>query len=338
VHIGVICATYGEPERNSFAEQWIYSYRILKGLTRKIAKIPRPMLPIIATARARVRVRLWHEHQFASPLEHLHEETVTSIGAELRRRRINNITVAAAYEFRRPDMAAIMPKLRAQGCDSLIIVPMYIADGDFTNGMTRWAVNSALSRGAWPSGNLTYCTLADDPPTTDRLAATLANHCLSSMASRGIASPAKDWALMLAAHGTVITAPPGVDNGLVHAAKDLIRLKAILKPHLGLVRLGWLNHTRGGKWTTPAVLDALNRVQSRGFKKLVYFPWGFTTDNAETALEGRIAVHDLTTPFERVEHLECMNTQQSFVNLIADRLCDHLKGAALTVAAASHVA
>jgi ferrochelatase len=337
VHIGVICATYGEPERNSFAEQWIYSYRILKSLTRKIAKIPRPILPIIATARARGRVRLWHEHHFTSPLEHLHEETVACLDGELRRRGISNITVAAAYEFRRPDMAAIMRKLRAQGCDRLVIVPMYIADGDFTNGMTRWAVNDALSRGAWPADNLTYCTLANDEATTSRLAATLAEHCLSSMNTRGITA-AKDWALMLAAHGTVITAPPGVDNGLVHAAKVLIRLKAMLKPHLGLVRIGWLNHTRGGKWTTPSVLDALARVQSRGFKKLVYFPWGFTTDNAETALEGRIAVHDLATPFERVEHLECMNTQQSFVNLMTDRLCDHLKGAALTVAAASHVA
>ena len=50
--VGVVLATYGEPQRNSFAEQWMYSYRILERLTRKIAPIPRPVLPIIATARA----------------------------------------------------------------------------------------------------------------------------------------------------------------------------------------------------------------------------------------------------------------------------------------------
>lgn len=323
--VGIIPATYGEPFRNSFADQWVYSYRILSKLTRKIAAIPRPLLPIIATARARGRVRLWGEHGFVSPLERLHEETSAALDVELRRRGITDALVIPAYEFRRPGIDDALRALRAKGCDRVVMVPMYIADGDFTHGMTRMAVGDALAARAWDRPDtLSYCYLADDDATTDRLAATLAGHCLASMKSRGITDPAKDWALMLAAHGTVITPPPGVDNGLAHAARVLIRLKTKLKPHLGLVRIGWLNHTRGGKWTTPSVMDALARVRERGFEQLVYLPWGFTTDNAETALEGRVALDALPRPFAKVEYLECMNARDTFVRLIADRLCDHL--------------
>ena len=325
MRIGVIAATYGEPAINSFAEQWIYSYRILARLTRKIAPIPKPVLPIIATARARGRVKLWNENGFASPLEKLHEQTLAALRSELAARGMADAVVVPAYEFRRPNLSDALRTLRKQGCDRAVVVPMYVADGDFTHGMTRLAVEDAMSEGAWTNPeHLSFCAITEDEPTTERLVSVLAGHCLSSAHARGVPEPAKDWALMLAAHGTVITPPPGVDNGLLHAGKVLLRLKHALKPHFGLVRIGWLNHTRGGKWSTPAVADALDWVRERGFTKLVYYPWGFTTDNAETLLEGRVALAEMSSPFERVEHLECMNAYEPFVKLLADRLGEHV--------------
>src|SRR5215471_13435552 len=126
--IGVILATYGEPQVNSFAEQWMYSYRILKGLTRKIAKIPAPLLPVIATARARGRVKLWRENAFVSPLEKLHRETVAAVREELSRRGRDNteVLVMPAYEFRRPGLADVLDQLDHAGCDKAVVVPMYI--------------------------------------------------------------------------------------------------------------------------------------------------------------------------------------------------------------------
>lgn len=323
--VGVVTVTYGEPVRNSFADQWVYSYRILKSLTRKIAPIPAAALPIIATARARGRVRLWARNSFVSPLEPLHERTTSALDAELRRRGVSDAHVVHAYEFRKPDLADAFRKLRAAGCDSAIVVPMYIADGDFTHGVTRFAVADALRAGVWPDPRtVRYCFLADDQATNERLAGALADHCLSEMRRRGVQEPAREWAIVLAAHGTVVNPPAGVDNGLAHAAEVLIRLKAMLRPHAGLVRIGWLNHTRGGKWTTPPIGDTLRFVRERGFEKLVYFPWGFTTDNAETALEGRVALAEVRPAFERVEYLECVNHRASFVSLIADRICEQL--------------
>ena len=51
----VVLVTYGEPTTASFSEQLVYSWRILLGLTRTVAPIPRPLLPVIALSRARGR-------------------------------------------------------------------------------------------------------------------------------------------------------------------------------------------------------------------------------------------------------------------------------------------
>lgn len=326
--VGVILATYGEPERNSFVEQWMYSYRILERLTRKIAPIPRAVLPIIATARARGRVKLWSEHNFRSPLEPLHEKTVAALTAELSRRGLaSDVLVTKAYEFRRPDLRDALRQLTAAGCKRAVVVPMYVASGDFTHGMTELALQSALqSERDWSRQRIAMCPLTIDETTIQRLVRTLVDHFQRSVERAGIRLPARDWGVMLAAHGTVINPPPGVDNGLVEFGKLLLQLKRALKPHAGLVRVGWLNHTRGGKWTTPDVPTALRQMQRHGIRKLVYFPWGFTTDNAETALEGRIALKDLDTPFERVEYLHCLNDSPEFVNLLADRVVSTLNG------------
>lgn len=321
---GVILSTYGEPTRNTFADQWMYSYRILEGLTRKIAKIPKPVLPIIATARAAGRVKLWKEQQFLSPLEALHEQTVAALTSELQRRgHADRLVVTRAYEFRRPGLADALREVRRRGCQRACVVPMYVADGDFTDGMTRIGVELALRNCKdWDSRDVSFCSLSGNQGAAEQLAGVLAGHCLGAMKERGLQTPAREWAVMLAAHGTVVNPPLGVDNGLMSFARVLILVRRLLRPHVGLVRLGWLNHTRGGKWTSPAVGDALTFIQARGFTNVVYFPWGFTTDNAETALEGRMALAELPTPFKRVEYLPCLNADGAFISLLADRVTE----------------
>jgi ferrochelatase len=316
---GVILATYGEPMVNSFAEQWIYSYRILKGLTRKIAKIPAPLLPVIATARARGRVRLWRTHSFVSPLEHLHRDTVQAVRDELALRGLaDSAVVVPAYEFRRPNLTGALRTLHRAGCRQAIVVPMYIAEGDFTHGMTQFAVDDAVrALPAW-RGNVKLASMTGTNPGARSLGETLAAWLFDALKARGIRRPAPDWAVLLAAHGTVVNPPKGVDNGLEHFSQVLGFVEGEIAPHVGRVSVGWLNHARGGEWTKPAVADALKGLRAAGFKKLVYFPWGFTTDNAETILEGRIALQDMADPFEQVEYLECMNTYPGFVGLLAD--------------------
>jgi protoporphyrin/coproporphyrin ferrochelatase len=322
---GVILATYGEPRVNSFAQQWVYSYRILRGLTRKVAEIPAPLLPLIATSRAFTRVKLWRENGFVSPLEELHERTVAAVQAHFPAVSGREVIVRAAYEFRRPSLTDAVRGLGAGGCERIIVAPMYISEGDFTHGMTALGIGDAIAATGWPRERLNLCSLGGDRAGEERLAGVLASHLIRSMAERGV-EDLSGWAVLLAAHGTVVTPIPGVDNGLRQAGRVLHRLKTNLRSRAGLVRVGWLNHTRGGRWTSPSVPEALEAIRGHGFEKLVYLPWGFTTDNAETVLEGRVALRDMKRPFARIEHLPCLNTGSEFVGLIAGSIRAMLGG------------
>jgi hypothetical protein len=53
---------------------------------------------------------------------------------------------------------------------------------------------------------------------------------------------------------------------------------------------GCLNQTRGGRWTEPPIEEALAEVQARGHSRVVYYPYGVLADNAESELEGQLAM------------------------------------------------
>ena len=64
----VVLVTYGEPTTPAFIDQLVYSWRILLGLTRTVAPIPRPLLPVIALSRARPQADV-DGGDYSSPLE-----------------------------------------------------------------------------------------------------------------------------------------------------------------------------------------------------------------------------------------------------------------------------
>lgn len=288
--VGVVLCSYGEPARNSLFEHWLYSYRILKHLTRQVAKIHWWALPFIALLRAWRRYRLWDKHGFVSSLEPLTQETAEAVQTELKRGNEGRklYLVSPAYEFRRPMLAKVLSQLRERGCERFILVPMYVGEGDFTVGMTRLAAKDALRKLPWlKPEHLAWSLFSGTVETRDRLAEVMAEHVIRCVGERGIQLPASDWALLLAAHGTFHPAPAGMDNGLLSICEVGWRLAKRLRKDFGTVRFGWLNHKRGGRWTEPSLARALARLRKDGYWNLIYFPWGFTTDNAETALEGK---------------------------------------------------
>src|SRR6476660_8282552 len=99
----VILSTYGEPPEARFVDQLRYSWRILLGLTRTIAPIPKPVLPLIALSRARLRNRLWTTERYRSPLEPLTARQGDELWVALTALDpSHDWRVQVAYEFRAP--------------------------------------------------------------------------------------------------------------------------------------------------------------------------------------------------------------------------------------------
>lgn len=304
----VVLTTYGEPPTASFQEQLVYSWRILLGLTRTVAPIPKPLIPLIALARARGRRRMWRDHGYGSPLE-----AITRLQAERLQGALEALdqdtrwSAKVAFEFRRPFLADTLSPIPAE--ESVCVVPMYAADSDFTHALSRQAV--AMYMAKHPRKAPVHVLGAIEPET---LAALSAAHVRDSLKDdsgwRG-----ERVALMLAAHGTLIEPVRPMKTGLLETTRLCDAVRRELASDFGLVGNGWLNHTRGGRWTAPAMDVALRRVTDSGLSQVVYFPYGFLADNAETQLEGDMAL--CAEPGLKGKAVPCLNESPSLAGTLA---------------------
>jgi protoheme ferro-lyase len=313
----VVLVTYGEPTTPSFGEQLVYSWRILVGLTRTVAPIPRPLLPVIALSRARSRQKMWTEASYASPLEPITVTQARQIEARLTEATGERWAVHAAYEFRQPLLAETLASLPAD--EPVWVLPMYAADSAFTHALSRSTAEAHTASGSRATEVQVLGPLHGDL-LAELSAAHVLEHADDQASWRG-----RDVALVLAAHGTVLKPPRPIDTGLVATEALCQAITWRLTPHFGMVVNGWLNHTRGGPWTDPPIEAALQQVADAGYSRVVYYPYGFLADNAESELEGRIALAN--TSLEAL-HLPCLNGSARLMDAMVRQVSD---AAGLTV-------
>ncbi|HQZ39368.1 MAG TPA: ferrochelatase [Vicinamibacterales bacterium] len=298
----VVLVTYGEPPSPAFGDQLAYSWRILLGLTRKVDAIPRPLLPVIALARAWGRRRTWRAYGYESPLESITEGQARGLEGLLAEAAPDaGWRVHVAYEYRRPLVTDVLARIPA---DELVsVMPLYAADSAFTHALSREAVEG-VARPVDVLGALA-------PEVLGRVSAA---HVLAHTAD-GWQGP--DMALVLVAHGTVLDPPKPIDTGREATERLCEAVTRELAGHFGLVVNGWLNHTRGGRWTEPPIDRALAHVTDAGFSRVVYFPYGFLGDNAESQLEGRVALEG--APSIEARHLPCLNESPRLLAVLAQQ-------------------
>ncbi len=315
----VILLTYGEPPAATFAPQFTYSWRILFGLTRAIAPIPAAVVPMIAFQRARLRVKMWRDEGYSSPIE---AETIVQrdlVAAALA--RLDPSTrwdCQVAYEFRKPLLEDALRALPAG--EPVRILPMYLADSAFTHALARTKVAPFAAAGR---------DVAVAPAlSADVLAELSSAHVLQSLAAQGFAI-GPDTALLLAAHGTLVDPPKPIATGRVETTAVASGIADRLAPHFGRVLWGWLNHTMGGEWTSPPADEGFRMLLEGGYKRIVYFPYGFLADNAESQLEGKIVLNQ-APPGVATIHLPCLNASPG----LAEELARSVLGAIPMTAAA----
>ncbi|MFA5907958.1 MAG: ferrochelatase [Vicinamibacterales bacterium] len=304
----LVLVTYGEPLTPSFVEQLVYSWRILQGLTRSIADIPQPAIPFIAWSRARGRRRLWQEYAYSSPLELITGAQANAARAALAAHPAGSWTVHVAYEFRQPSLNVVLHGI--PGDEPVWVAPMYAADSAFTHELSRQSAQSALKRSR-RSAPVRVLPALD----VEQLADISARHVLREAGETGTGP---NTALVLAAHGTLIEPARPIDTGRCVTERLYGAIRKRLAPRFGLILNGWLNHTRGGRWTEPPVEETLARVADAGFTEAVYYPYGFLADNAESQLEGRLAA--AATPGLRVRFLPCLNDSVPLADAVVQQV------------------
>lgn len=308
----VVLTTYGEPPNAAFGPQLRYSWRLLLELTRTIAPIPRPLLPLIALFRAIRRTASWSFERYGSPLECLSRAQAEALAQCLSQRDAGRAwRVHTAYEFRDPRLCDILAAVEHRA--PVDIVPMYVADSAFTHALSRHAAAS-------PSGRA-GCAVEVQPALDEgRFAELSSAHILDELHERCIPAD-QSWGLLLTAHGTPLVPPKDMETGREATERIGRAIATHLKDSFGAIQIGWLNHARGGRWTEPPAAAALAQMIEAGTRRLVYYPFGFLADNAETQLEGRQVLRPaLRSGLDEAVHLPCLNAKKSLMEALADQI------------------
>lgn len=320
----VLCLTYGEPHSNAFRPQFLYSLYILRRLTLRVAPIPRFVLPLLAARRGRIRRQMFEEKGYHSPLDAISESQAAKIKAALERHRPDiDFDVRVVMEFKWPFLPDQLREWEQNPPDDFILLPLYMAESDFTTGISRTDL-AEYHRG------LQGRTNPFPPPAyvagfgfDERLGKYCADFIVRHLEKNGW-TPEKcaNAALVLGAHGTLVYPPEGINGG----ARETLYLYGLIRKHLvgrfKTVRVAWLNHALGGKWTQPAADETAAYVWEKGIRDVVYFPFGFMADNNESQNEGKDALEEFE--WNGLLYLPCPNDDEEFCELLAEMTIERL--------------
>jgi ferrochelatase len=325
--VEVLCLTYGEPPTNDWWTQTIYSLSILNRLTRRVAPLPRYITPIIAAKRGRFRSNTFNAENWNSPLEEISRRQVAALQSRLSQLRTEmEFNVRLVLEFRKPYIWTILKRMFTKPPDELIILPLYVADSNFTSGVSKADLKEFVEnlRTENPLPPPRYVEgFGFDERAGKRLADFIWSHCERAGWTE---EKTRKSVLILGAHGTIIRLPKHIESGARETRILYGNIRKHLKSKFRSVRIGWLNHTLGGTWTFPAVTDSARESQHSGIKNVVYLPFGFLADNGETQLEGKQQLGEFQ--WEDMLYLPCPNDDPALISLLADRVLERLDGAA----------
>ncbi len=320
----VLCLTYGEPEENEFGPQYEYSHSILDRLTRRVAPIPKFVTPLIAARRARIRAANFREKNWNSPLEKISEAQARVLKELLEEMEPGtDFDVRVLREFRPPLLPEILPTLESNPPDDILVFPLYVAESDFTTGISRTDFETYYRRahGRTPLPAPRYVVgFGFDERFADAMADFIMSYCRENGWDE---EKLKESALILGAHGTVVTLPAGMNSGAQETGNLFRLVRKRLRDKFAWMRIGWLNHTLGGMWTCPSAEQAAQEAHDLGLRKVVYFPFGFIGDNGESMLEGRQQL--AVVEWDEMLYLPCPNEDRRVLGVMARMALERLE-------------
>ena len=322
----VVLVTYGEVEKLTVRALWPSSRKIIEVITRKIVKLPKFLIYMIADYRSTRHYLDWKLHRYRSRLVEINRKQALGVQAALRRDprfagQEAEIEVADAYYFVPPYLETVLDQLQNRS-DGIVVVPMIPVESAFSCGP---ACQMVIDR--FGEDHLGALRVARGLWKDEALHRLYLDHLFASLPSGWKGAGQKEsQGLVLVIHGTIVKnrkgEKPAVFTGLVETMEffRVMREKIMADPRnvFGEVKLGCLNHSRGGEWTPETVERAIGEFAGEGFSAVAMFPFGYFADNSETDYEAKKMLNRSTAA--RKHYIPCINDSPAFAVWLASRI------------------
>lgn len=280
--VGVLLLNLGTPDGTSYWPMRRYLKEFLSD--RRVIEVPRaiwwPILNLIILSirpskKGKDYATIWNNERDEGPLKTITREQAEGLGRRLAGH--SNIVVDFAMRYANPTTESRIKALQAQGCDRILLLPLYPHYAAATSGTACDHAFRALMTMRWQPAVRVTPAYADDPVYVDRLARSIEDH-LKTLAW-------KPDALVATFHGMPEKYLFKGDPYHCHCHKT----SRLVRERLGWPKESWITtfQSRFGNdpWLQPYTDQTVESLAKSGVKKLVLVAPGFSADCLETLEE-----------------------------------------------------
>ncbi|MBV8447683.1 MAG: ferrochelatase [Hyphomicrobiales bacterium] len=325
-HIGVLLVNLGTPEATDYWSMRRYLKEFLSD--RRVIETPRwlwwPLLNLVILTRrpgpkGRDYEGIWNKERDEGPLK-----TITRAQAEKLKARVAedgpNLIVDWAMRYGKPSTPERIEALAREGCDRLLLVPLYPQYCAATTATACDQAFDALRKMRRQPILRVAAPWHDDAIYIEALAASVRAHLASLDFEPDM--------LIASFHGIPLAyfekGDPYPD--LCRETGRLLREALLLPP--AKFELTFQSRFGRAEWMKPYTIDTMRELPRRGVKKIAIIAPGFTADCLETleelAVENRNAF--LEAGGEHFTYIPCLNDSEAGMDVIEAVVRRELKG------------
>jgi ferrochelatase len=284
--VGVLLVNLGTPDASTPAAVRRYLAEFLSD--PRVVEIPKAVWkPILHGIILRTRpAKSAHAYQQVWTKDGSPLAAITARQARaLRERMGDGVLVDWGMRYGKPAVGDRLAALKAQGCDRILVVPLYPQYSAATNASVLDAVGQAMGAMRWQPALRTLPPYYDDPAYIEALTTDL------SCQIDGLAF--RPEVLLLSFHGMPARTLELGDPYHCHCRKTARLLALSLAPRYPEMRIDTTFQSRFGraKWLEPATDTTIAAEARAGTRRMVVAAPGFSADCLETleelAIRGR---------------------------------------------------
>ena len=315
--IGVLLVNLGTPEGTSYWPMRRYLAEFLSD--RRVIETPSVLwLPILhlmvlssrPTQKGKDYAAIWNHERDEGPLKTVTRSQTEKLNARLASAS-NRIVIDWAMRYGKPAIAEKIDALQGEGCDRLLIVPLYPQYCAATSATVADKTFDALKQMRWQPALRIAAPFYDRRAYIEALASTMRDHLTQLKFT-----PDK---IIVSWHGIPKDYSEKGDPYYCHCAKTT----RLLGDATGLTdKMLMTFQSRFGpkEWLQPYTLETVESLPAEGAKNIVVIAPGFFADCLETleelGVENRNAFLDAGG--ENFALVSCLNDSSAAIDVLAD--------------------
>jgi protoporphyrin/coproporphyrin ferrochelatase len=321
--VGVLLVNLGTPEATSYWPMRRYLKEFLSD--RRVIEVNRILwwfilnviiLSFRPTKSGHAYESIWNKERNESPLKTITRAQTEALAAKLG----NNISVDWAMRYGKPAIAERLQALKDQGCDRVLVVPLYPQYSAATSASVMDKVGEALLSMRWQPAIRVLPPYFAQPAYIDAVAASLKNH-LEHLTW-------KPDRILMAFHGLPREYLDKGDPYHCHCQKTARLVRNKLKMSDDVLQLVFQSRFGRAEWLKPYAQDTVESLPQQGVKNLLIISPGFASDCVETLEELAIGLKET---FEEkggthIDVVPCLNASTDSIQMLEQLVRNELQG------------